>query len=94
MKQSNNYSKKFNDFLENLYECEGYDYQVIVTSSSKTSYSGNENQIISSHIAHIASDYQAEGFETVAANGYINDDMVIAELVIRRRSDTDELLYC
>lgn len=79
-------SNEFKNKMENIIEEDGYEYKIIVSSTNKDFYKGSDEKIISSHINHIAEDYAIdEGLELVVSNGYINNNGVYAELLMRKK---------
>lgn len=94
LKEKSFYSKEFIKKLDNIIEEDGYIYRIIISSGSCYEDGIDESITISSHIAHIASDYQEdEGLELVLANGYVKDKQVVAELLMRKAVDLKNETY-
>jgi len=92
MEKSKLYSKELNDIIENLVEEEGYTYKVIMSSCDISFYSGTDEEKKKAHIDHISRDYFIdEGLELVDYNCFIKDEMIMAELIMRKK--TDDILY-
>lgn len=86
MKLQKLYSDNFNKKMENYVFDNKYEYKVMRSICDKDFYGkDDDNKIIQYHINHISSDYlEDDGFETIISNGFIKDDSVICELLMRR----------
>jgi hypothetical protein len=77
-------------FGENKIEIEsGYKYSIMTSCTSVSAY-GEEisnAESIGRHILHIATDYESEGNEVLIAKGFIKEDTLIANILLRRKAD-------
>ena len=77
-------SKEFKKQISKMSKEEGYQYEVLVSSGTVSSYKCPKEDVINNHIKHIVSDYEDEGYEVVASNGYIKGAGVYSELYMRK----------
>lgn len=77
-------SKEFKKQINSISKEEGYQYEVLVSSGTVSFHKCPKEDVINNHIKHIVSDYEEEGYEVVASNGYIKGADVYVELYMRK----------
>ena len=83
------FTEDFKNKLENVIEEEGYDYKKMISCTGVNLYKGTNEEIIKAHINHISEDYKIDdGLELVLSNGYIKDEAVYAELLMRKKKES------
>lgn len=80
------FTETFISMIKNVDEEVGYRYEVKKSVTTTKLYKCSLDDVINEHINHISEDYLIEDrLELVESNGYIKGEMVVAELLFRKK---------